>query len=85
VIYLWQAALVKDPTVSVNKCVWSPDGTLLGKHNFIFLVHMQHQIEAPYCSHRVIRVKFSGAAFSKHAVHIYSYLGGSDLRTHLEV
>lgn len=26
-----QAALVKDPGVSVNRIIWSPDGTLFGK------------------------------------------------------
>lgn len=26
-----------------------------------------------------------GVAFSKHVVHIYSYVGGNDLRQHLEV
>ncbi|KAH7416085.1 hypothetical protein KP509_14G074400 [Ceratopteris richardii] len=34
-----QAALVKDPAVSVNRCVWSPDGTLLGA---AFNKHMVH-------------------------------------------
>jgi hypothetical protein len=33
VIYLYkiQAALVKDPGVSVNRVIWSPDGSLFGK------------------------------------------------------
>jgi hypothetical protein len=33
VIYLHkiQAALVKDPGVSVNRVIWSPDGSLFGK------------------------------------------------------
>lgn len=26
-----QAALVKDPGVSVNRVIWSPDGSLFGK------------------------------------------------------
>ena len=26
-----QAALVKDPVVSVNRVIWSPDGSLFGK------------------------------------------------------
>lgn len=30
-LFLDQAALVKDPAVSVNRTVWNPDGTLLGK------------------------------------------------------
>lgn len=27
-----QTALVRDPGVSVNRVVWSPDGSLLGKY-----------------------------------------------------
>lgn len=29
-----QASLVKDPGVSVNRVIWSPDGSLFGKLNF---------------------------------------------------
>ena len=29
-----QAALVKDPGVSVNRVIWSPDGSLFGKLNY---------------------------------------------------
>ncbi|XLR22983.1 hypothetical protein S83_050883, partial [Arachis hypogaea] len=29
-IALWEAALVKDPGVSVNRVIWSPDGALFG-------------------------------------------------------
>ncbi|MCO5551302.1 hypothetical protein L7F22_004801 [Adiantum nelumboides] len=34
-----QAALVKDPAVSVNRCVWSPDGSFLG---VAFSKHVVH-------------------------------------------
>lgn len=50
-----QTVMVKDPAVSVNRCMWSPDGNLLG------------------------------VAFSKHVVHVYSYVGGSELREQLEI
>ncbi|KAJ0776020.1 hypothetical protein HanLR1_Chr02g0040911 [Helianthus annuus] len=30
-----QAALVKDPGVSVNRVIWSPDGSLFGKSYYI--------------------------------------------------
>jgi hypothetical protein len=30
-INIQQASLVKDPAVSVNRIIWSPDGTLFGK------------------------------------------------------
>jgi hypothetical protein len=30
-LYEIQAALVKDPGVSVNRVIWSPDGSLFGK------------------------------------------------------
>lgn len=35
-----QAALVKDPGVSVNRCVWSPDGTFLGVALSKHVVHI---------------------------------------------
>eukprot|EP00249_Psilotum_nudum_P021400 c28094_g1_i2 orf=495-3920(+) len=35
-----QAALVKDPAVSVNRVVWSPDGTLLGVAFSKYIVHI---------------------------------------------
>ncbi|KAI5063925.1 hypothetical protein GOP47_0020595 [Adiantum capillus-veneris] len=35
-----QAALVKDPAVSVNRCVWNPDGTLLGVALSKHMVHI---------------------------------------------
>ncbi|CAA7407500.1 unnamed protein product [Spirodela intermedia] len=50
-----QTALVKDPSVSVNRIIWSPDGTLFG------------------------------VAYSRHIVQIYSYLGGDEIKTHLEL
>lgn len=40
VIWLWQAALVKDPAVSVNRTVWNPDGTLLGVAFSKHIVHI---------------------------------------------
>lgn len=46
-LYETQAALVKDPGVSVNRVIWSPDGSLFGKHNGIgffkcFITHKKH-------------------------------------------
>lgn len=35
-----QAALVKDPGLSVNRCIWSPDGTLLGAAFSKHIVHL---------------------------------------------
>ena len=34
-LYEIQAALVKDPGVSVNRVIWSPDGSLFGKLNIL--------------------------------------------------
>ena len=31
-----QAALIKDPSVSVNRIIWSPDGSLFGKEHVIY-------------------------------------------------
>jgi len=30
-----QASLMKDAAISVNRCLWSPDGTILGMGVFI--------------------------------------------------
>lgn len=38
-----QASLVKDPGVSVNRVIWSPDGTLFGKHWNYSLVDVIYQ------------------------------------------
>eukprot|EP00253_Pinus_taeda_P026009 PITA_26009 len=35
-----QAALVKDPAVSVNRCIWSPDGAVLGVAFSKHIVHI---------------------------------------------
>ncbi|KAA8521601.1 hypothetical protein F0562_012274 [Nyssa sinensis] len=52
---LFQAALLRDPCVAVNRVLWNPDGSCFG------------------------------IAYSKHIVQIYSYLGGNDVRQHLEI
>ncbi|KVI06053.1 CTLH, C-terminal LisH motif-containing protein [Cynara cardunculus var. scolymus] len=45
-----QAALVKDPGVSVNRVIWSPDGSLFGvaysRHIFIFSTALDGKIKA---------------------------------------
>ncbi|KAF2303789.1 hypothetical protein GH714_023422 [Hevea brasiliensis] len=50
-----QAALLKDPCVSVNCIAWSPEGSLFG------------------------------AAYSKHMVQIYSYVGANDVQQQMEI
>lgn len=32
-----QSALVKDPGVSVNRVIWSPDGSLFGKLKYLIV------------------------------------------------
>jgi hypothetical protein len=51
-VFCVQAALMKDAAISVNRCLWSPDGTILGMewlisvllntfgHAFVLIRHM---------------------------------------------
>lgn len=50
-----QAALVKDPGVSVNRVIWSPDGSLFGKLKILEFFRI-------YCniiSINILRVNYS--------------------------
>lgn len=87
-----QAALVKDPGVSVNRIIWSPDGSLFGKFG-----KPNHYL-ASECIWRFFSFRYewncfiffslvgkTGVAYSLHIVQIFSYHGGEDLRQHREV
>jgi hypothetical protein len=84
-----QAALVKDPGVSVNRVIWSPDGNLFGKLKSIIIhgwIRNTHKISGV----KRLFIDFSslsttGVAYSRHIVQIYSYHGNDDVRQHLEV
>eukprot|EP00252_Welwitschia_mirabilis_P005633 TRINITY_DN1613_c0_g1_i10.p1 TRINITY_DN1613_c0_g1~~TRINITY_DN1613_c0_g1_i10.p1 ORF type:complete len:1114 (-),score=151.32 TRINITY_DN1613_c0_g1_i10:438-3779(-) len=56
-----QTALVKDPAVSVNRCIWSPDGTLLG---------------VAFSKHIVHIYSYSGGAALRHHLEIDAHAGG---------
>ncbi|XP_061946486.1 protein TOPLESS-like isoform X2 [Populus nigra] len=84
-----QAALAKDPGVSVNRVIWSPDGSLFGKlksitlHGWIrnirkILGVKRHLLISHLCS-------TTGVAYSRHIVQIYSYHGNDEVRQHLEI
>ncbi|XP_071737370.1 protein TOPLESS-RELATED PROTEIN 2-like isoform X2 [Rutidosis leptorrhynchoides] len=80
-----QTTLAKDAAVSVNRCIWGPDGSILGI------------TEIPLCSkscryHLIILFRFVvnfsivvGVSFSKHIVQIYTYNHGGEMRHHLEI
>ena len=38
-LYEIQSALVKDPAVSVNRVIWSPDGNLFGRPVPLSIIH----------------------------------------------
>jgi hypothetical protein len=66
--------------VSVNRIIWSPDGTLFGKMPLVVLLSVHSRWQ---CSNVIFCSK--GVAYSRHIVQIYSYHGGDDIRQHLEV
>ena len=45
-VFYVQAALMKDAAISVNRCLWSPDGNILGTKQFIsvLLYTFEHAI-----------------------------------------
>ena len=84
-----QAALVKDPGVSVNRVIWSPDGNLFGKlksitsHGWIRNTHKILGVKRLFIDFSSLST--TGVAYSRHIVQIYSYHGNDDVRQHLEV
>lgn len=73
---------MKDATISVNRCIWGPDGSILGTaKSSTFL--------SPFWNCGVFLLlnflPFLGVAFSKHIVQIYTYNPAGELRQHLEV
>lgn len=56
-----QAAMVKDPAVSVNRCMWSPDGNLLG---------------VAYSKHVVHVYAYNGSSDLREHLEIDAHLGG---------
>jgi hypothetical protein len=80
-INIQQASLVKDPAVSVNRIIWSPDGTLFGKMRWF-----NQCFCCPFDGFNSdVFIILIGVAYSRHIVQIYSYNGGDDIRQHLEV
>nr|XP_016470779.1 PREDICTED: protein TPR2-like isoform X1 [Nicotiana tabacum] len=85
----FQTALVKDTTISVNRCVWGPDGSILGKVDFNWFIF---SFVINFCSFRnsTVHIILSfllsvGVAFSKHIIQIYTYSPAGELRQHLEI
>lgn len=76
----FQMALMKSAIISVNRCVWSPDGSMLGKD--FFLVTSLHNINRR--AFLILLLENPGVAFSKHIVHVYTCDRGK-LRQHFEV
>jgi WD40 repeat protein len=56
-----QAALVKDPGLSVNQCIWSPDGTLL---------------RAAFSKHIVHLYSYTGVGELRQHLEIDAHIGG---------
>ncbi|XP_061981070.1 protein TOPLESS isoform X1 [Populus nigra] len=84
-----QAALVKDPGVSVNRVIWSPDGNLFGKLKSI-TIHGWFRNTHKISGVKRLFIDFSslstiGVAYSRHIVQIYSYHGNDDVRQHQEI
>lgn len=84
--------MANDYTASINRVVWSPDGTLFGKcWCVVYVLLYSHFVKVTLLSKffknlkMLTQVYTTGVAYSKHIVHIYSYHGGDDLRNHLEV
>lgn len=78
--------MLNDAAISVNRCVWGPDGLMLGTNTPLFLLTSLF----PYFHITFFRLKFYvlnglGVAFSKHIVQIYTYNPTGELRQHLEV
>lgn len=67
--------------MSVNRIIWSPDGTLFGKMplTFFFIAVLSSWLSSN------VMFCLKGVAYSRHMVQIYSYHGGDDIRQHLEV
>ncbi|GFY92434.1 WUS-interacting protein 2 [Actinidia rufa] len=63
--------LYSEYTASVNRVMWSPDGTLFGIIRFIYLSLYSH-------------AHYLGVLHTPSILCIYAYHGGADIRNHLE-
>ncbi|XP_058077196.1 protein TPR1 isoform X2 [Magnolia sinica] len=84
----FQAAIGKDPSISISRVTWSPDGSLMGMCPLysglgrVLLIFM-YILLMKTNEHSYFLV--SGIAFTKHLIHLYAYQGTNDLRQHLEI
>lgn len=85
-IFVFQTALMKDATISVNRCLWSPDGSILGMLwlNIVLIFQLFWHFKA------VEFIEFTfvyllGVAFSKHIIQTYNFIPNGDMRQMLEV
>lgn len=78
--------MLNDAAISVNRCVWGPDGLMLGKYMNYEPLSL-NEIRSTFYITLMFLSDFVclGVAFSKHIVHLYTYNPTGELRQHLEV